>query len=304
MIVREEYPLSAVEAVLKKDISVVIIGTSSCEERCQKIKDTFQDTGAMIVAVDYKHDEGKFHFSVLTDPLPSTFRPTKERFANLFASKLKGHDKNVLIDLTSLQHPVIIVLLNILFNKIRPAHLFAAYVKPKQYINRDELGKYNLTIGVSEPAGIPGLIRQRKDDEIVIPFLGFEGDRLHNIIEDMTYDSIIPIIGFPSEDPSWQFESLRNCMQVLESACPDAEIRKCKSNSIYDAIATLDEINALYPEKNFVLLPLGIRPHTAACGIWAAKHKNARVLYDYVVESDKRSVGTGDVIVYHLSRYI
>ena len=68
--------------------------------------------------------------------------------------------------------------------------------------------------------------------------------------------------------------------------------------------ATLDEINALYPEKNFVLLPLGIRPHTAACGIWAAKHKNARVLYDYVVESDKRSVGTGDVIVYHLSRYI
>lgn len=304
MIIREEYPLSAVEDVLKKEISVVIIGTTSCEERCQKIKDTFRNTGAMIVAVDYKHDESKFHFSVITDPLPSTLKPTKENFANLFASKIKGHDKNVLIDLTSLQHPVIIVLLNILFNKIRPAHLFASYVKPKQYISRDELGKYNLTIGVSEPAGIPGLIRQRKENEIVIPFLGFEGDRLHNIIEDMTYDSIIPIVGFPSEDPSWQFESLRNCMQVLESACPDAEIRKCKSNSIYDAIATLDAINALYPEKNFVLLPLGIRPHTAACGIWAAKHKNARVLYDYVVESDRRSVGIGDVIVYHLSRYI
>ena len=304
MIVREEYPLSSVEEVLKKDVTIVIVGTTSNEERCNKIRETFNGTDAMIVSVNYMHDEGKFNFSVLTDPIPTTLRPAKDNFATLFASKIRGHDKNVLIDLTSLQHPVIITLLNILCNKVRPAHLFAAYAKPGQYINRDELGKYNLTVSISEPGGIPGLIRQRKDNEIVIPFLGFEGDRLHNIIEDMTYESIIPIIGFPSEDPSWQFESLRNCMQVLESACPDAEIRKCKSNSIYDAIAILNEINMLFPEKNFVLLPLGIRPHTAACGIWAAKHKNVRILYDYVTEQDKRTVGIGDVIVYHLSRYL
>lgn len=304
MKVREEYPLSAVEDVLKNDLTAVIIGTNSEEERCLKIKSTFQNTSARIISVDYNHDKGKFAISIQNDSIPNIVRPSKEQFSGFLASKIKGYDKNVLIDLTSLQHSVIIVLLNVLCNKIKPAHLFAAYVKPEQYITRDDLGNYNLSISVSEPAGIPGLIRQQKNHEIVIPFLGFEGDRLHNIIDTMSYESIIPVIGFPSEDPSWQFDSLRNCMQVLESSCPDAVIRKCKSNSIYDAIATLEEINILYPDKNFVLLPLGIRPHTAACGLWAAKHKNVRVLYDYVVETAKRSVGTGDAIVYHLSRYI
>ena len=107
MIIREEFPFSAVEEVLKNDVSVVIIGTSSCEERCQKIHNTFRNTGSMVISVDYKHDESKFYCSILSDPLPTVMRLPKEKFAGIFASKLKGHSKNVLIDLTSLQHSVI-----------------------------------------------------------------------------------------------------------------------------------------------------------------------------------------------------
>lgn len=306
MIIREEYALPLVEKNLLDNVTAVIIGTTSQEERCGKIKDIFQNSNAKIISVDYDNSVERFSVSVLSDRVYNNAHPTKENFAGVFANKISGNTKSILIDLTSLQHSVIIVLLNIICNQIRPAHLFATYVKPQQYINRDNLGYYSFSSQVSEPAGIPGLIRQRKEHEIIIPFLGFEGDRLYNIVDsdNMTYESIIPIIGFPSENPTWQFEALRNCMKALDSACPDTEIRKCKSNSIFDALAVLDEIKELYPDKNFVLLPLGIRPHTAACGLWAAKNKNARILYDYVTEADQRSIGIGEAIVYHLSRFI
>lgn len=303
--VREEFPLSAVESTLKNSVTTVIVGTTLQETRCKEIERIFRPTGTRIITVDYDHDTEKYSICVTNDPVPNTVRPSAEKFAGFFESRIRGYDKNVLIDLTSLQHSVIIVLLNVLCNQIKPAHLFASYVKPERYITRDSLGKYNLSLKVSDPAGIPGLIRQRKPNEVVIPFLGFEGDRLQNIIESMSYDAIVPVIGFPSEDPAWKFDALRNCMQILDNAYPEAEIQKCKANSIYDAMAILDEINELYPGKNFVLLPLGIRPHTAACGLWAATHKNnSRVLYDYVVETAQRSEGVGDAIVYHLSRFV
>lgn len=304
MNIREEFAFDSVENSLKELITTVIVGPLSQEERCRKIRDAFGGTKAKIISIDYNHDTFSFRISNLNEKVKESYNSPKDKFPDFLSRSIAGYDKNILIDLTSLQHSVIMVLMGVLCNNIRPAHLFASYVKPKRYITRDELGKYNLSTEVSEPEGIPGLIRQRKENEVVIPFLGFEGDRLHNIIETMTYDTIVPVIGFPSEDPAWQFDSLRNCMAVLNSACPDAEIYKCKSNSIYDAINVIRAISDLYPDKFFVLLPLGIRTHTAACGLWAAKHKNTRIMYDYAIETEIRSEGIGDAIIYHLSRFI
>jgi len=307
MLIREEFSLPLVEEVLKQNVTTVIVGTTSHEERCKRVKELFANTQARIISVEYNHDDGVFSLSVLNESIPSTTtRTTTAQFASVLGNRINGFSKNILIDLTSLQHAVIIVLLNIICKSLKPAHLFAAYVKPQRYINKDNLGHYALSARVSEPAGIPGLIRKRQDKEIVIPFLGFEGNRLQNFIDNdnMTYDAIVPVIGFPSEDPSWQFDALKNCMHVLETAGPDSVIRKCKSNSIYDAIATLEEIRDLYPDNNFVLLPLGIRPHTAACSLWAAKYRNVPILYDYAVEADERSEGVGDAMVFHLSRFL
>ncbi len=306
MLIREEFSLALVEEVLKQSVTTVIVGTTSHEERCNRIKELFAETQARIISVEYNHDDGVFTLSVLNEPIPYTTRTNNAQFASVLGNRMNGFSENILIDLTSLQHAVIIVLLNTICKELKPAHLFAAYVKPQRYVNKDNLGHYALSARVSEPAGIPGLIRKRQENEIVIPFLGFEGNRLQNFIDNdnMTYDAIVPVIGFPSEDPSWQFDALKNCMQALETAGPDSVIRKCKSNSIYDAITTLEEIRELYPDNNFVLLPLGIRPHTAACGLWAAKYRNVRILYDYAVEAEERSEGIGDAIVYHLSRFI
>ena len=303
MKIREEFNLSQLSSFLFSDLTTIITGSLSTDERCNLIKSMFDASGKEIISIDYDSMEEEYTLDIVGDPVPPS-HISKDVFLSVLKTKLSGHERSILIDLTSLQHAVIIVLLNYLCNSIKPAHLFASYVKPERYLERDFLGSYIISSTIFEPAGIPGIIRQQRDNEIVIPFLGFEGARLKNIIENMSYESIIPVIGFPSEDPMWQFDALRNCMQVLESSCPDADIKKCKSNSIYDALFLLDNIEEAYPGRNFVLIPLGIRPHTAACGIWASSHKNARIVYDFAVETEKRSDGIGEVLIYHLSRFI
>lgn len=302
MNIREEFLFSDVEKYLIQNISSVIIGNRSEDERCNVILDKFRKTNARIIYIDYDKEKEKILIQV--QGMPSSMKPNVDSFSKFLIEAMKGASENVLVDLTSLQHAVIILLMYHFSQSIKPARLFASYVKPQRYIAKDELGQYAFSSQIYEPSGIPGLIRQTRDHEIVIPFLGFEGERLNNIIESMSYESIIPIIGFPSEDPLWKFEALRNCMKVANNMSSNTEIKKCKASSIFDAFALLEDIRKTYPEKNYVLLPLGIRTHTAACGLWASKYKNVRIVFDYATEMKKRSEGIGDIIIYHLSRLI
>ena len=41
---------------------------------------------------------------------------------------------------------------------------------------------------------IPGMAARNKSNEVIVPFLGFDGDRLNNILEGMDYDEVCPSI--------------------------------------------------------------------------------------------------------------
>lgn len=120
----------------------------------------------------------------------------------------------------------------------------------------------------------------------------------------MDYDEVCPIIGFPSDNPYWQFESLRNCMLVLKHTASEQKIRKCKANSVFDALQTLDGILTDHPSRNFVLIPLGTRPHSAACAIFASRCQNVRIIYDYAQESPVCSRGVRSATIYNVSQYL
>lgn len=151
---------------------------------------------------------------------------------------------------------------------------------------------------------IPGMAARNKSNEVIVPFLGFDGDRLNNILEGMDYDEVCPIIGFPSDNPYWQFESLRNCMLVLKHTASEQKIRKCKANSVFDALQTLDGILTDHPSRNFVLIPLGTRPHSAACAIFASRCQNVRIIYDYAQERPVCSRGVRSATIYNVSQYL
>lgn len=195
-------------------------------------------------------------------------------------------------------------IINILLTKIRVARLFLSYVKPLEYLNRTPYGKYEFYSKTFPAAMIPGMAARNKSNEVIVPFLGFDGDRLNNILEGMDYDEVCPIIGFPSDNPYWQFESLRNCMLVLKHTASEQKIRKCKANSVFDALQTLDGILTDHPSRNFVLIPLGTRPHSAACAIFASRCQNVRIIYDYAQERPVCSRGVRSATIYNVSQYL
>ena len=217
---------------------------------------------------------------------------------------LIGYEKTLTELETSLQHSVIMFIINILLTKIRVARLFLSYVKPLEYLNRTPYGKYEFYSKTFPAAMIPGMAARNKSNEVIVPFLGFDGDRLNNILEGMDYDEVCPIIGFPSDNPYWQFESLRNCMLVLKHTASEQKIRKCKANSVFDALQTLDGILTDHPSRNFVLIPLGTRPHSAACAIFASRCQNVRIIYDYAQESPVCSRGVRSATIYNVSQYL
>lgn len=301
---REEYKFEDVEDFLHQNLTLIIIGSKSSEDRAHYIYDCFKETSIPIMSIDYDLATEKFSVHYTAGGITTT---KSEQFSNIpriLESMPFVSFKNVLVDITSLQHSVIMFIINTLLTKIRVAHLFLAYVKPLEYLNRTPYGKYEFYSKTFPAMMIPGMAARNKSNEIIVPFLGFDGDRLNNILEGMNYDEVYPIIGFPSDNPYWQFESLRNCMLVLKHTESEQKIRKCKANSVFDALQTLDEIITDNHSQNCVLIPLGTRPHSAACAIFASKSQNVRIIYDYAQEYPVCSRGVRSATIYNVSRYL
>lgn len=302
---KEEYEYEAVKEYLHKNLSLIIVGQSLGEERTHYIVEQFKETSIPIVTLSYDESSNKYHVEYTENGTTTTKRDAT--FVNLHSileSLPSISFRSVLVDITSLQHVVIMYLTHVLLTKISVAHLFMSYVKPKQYLKCSPLGKYELYTQTFPVRAIPGISSRYQGNEIIIPFLGFDGDRFNNAIEGMSYEEIDPIVGFPSDNPYWQIESLRTCMIALKATSSEQNIRKCKANSIYDAYQTLEEILNEKPKKNFVLIPLGTRPHSVACALFNKRHSNVRIIYDFAKESTIRSKGVKSVVIYNLSPFL
>lgn len=298
---REEYSYESTQEYLHNNLSLIIVGPSCGEDRTHYIANQFIETAIPIVYLGYDDATNKYSIEYIVRG-ESTKRIADHVHLHKVLEALPGISfRSVLVDITSLQHAVIMYLTYVLLTQIRVAHLFVAYVKPEEYLNRTPSGKYELYSQTFPARTIPGMSSRNKEREIIIPFLGFDGDRFNNAIEGMSYDEISPIIGFPSDNPYWHMESLRNCMLALKDTGSEQNIRKCKANSIYDACNTLEEIIAEKPNNNFVLIPLGTRPHSVACAVVYARHPNVRIIYDFAKEAPIRSKGVKSVSIYNLS---
>ena len=298
--VNEEYLLSDVENYLINNTSMLIIGPQK-DERTEAV---YKKIGNDIrcIKLEYIYHENQ----ILITPLKEDYLKKKSSCLNLdkvlWSFDSYGYKfKNILVDISSLQTPTIMALLNSLFtsSRCRPAKLFIVYAKPEKYLQ-----PYMFSTKFGEASAIPGFIARMRENEILIPFLGFEGSRLRNIIGDVQYEKVIPIIGCPSDDPKWQFETMRKCMEAIKEQGAEYNIEKCKANSIFEAYYLLEEI-IKSATKNYVLAPLGTKPHTVAATIFAIKHKtNCRLIYDFAIENYEQSSGVSNILVAHISCFL
>ena len=300
MRVKEEFVIDEVRDYIDNNITLVIANASQ-EERKNAIHKEFSDK-KMMMSITYGDD--KFILTNSNDIVPISKIASYDNLGRVLTSFPGINIKNILIDITSLQHVVLACLLKKVLLEIKPARVFLSYVKPKTYLLGDEKS-YNFSLEFTASSAIPGFASPSKKDEILVPFLGFEGNRLRNIIGDEHYSDINPIIGFPSDDPMWQFETLKYCKDAIIEQNAQLKMRKCKADSIYDAYYMLERIAFDYTGKPVVIAPLGTRPHFVAAIIYALKHKReCRIIYDNAKEKNNYSAGIRNIKIYHISRYI
>ena len=91
-------------------------------------------------------------------------------------------------------------------------------------------------------------------------------------------------------------------MDMLQSEARDVAIHKCFSEGIFSAVNLLE--STISQDEKIVLAPLGTRPHSMACAIFACRRQNARIIYDFVIENENRAVGISNITIYHLSSFI
>ncbi len=300
MRIKEEFLFNEISEYLEQNITLVIANPSQ-EERKNRIYEEYLRK-KYVISVFYQNN--KFVITNPSDKVPITKCATHDSLGKVLLSFPSIELKNVLIDITSLQHVVIACMLKKILIEIKPARVFLTYVKPETYV-LDEKQLYDFSTDFSAPVAIPGFASCPKKDEILVPFLGFEGIRLKNIVGDEYFSDINPIVGFPSDDPMWQFETLKYCKDAIIEQDAQLKIRKCKADSVYDAYYELEQIALDYNDKHMIIAPLGTRPHFAAAVIYALKNRRAcRIIYDNAVEKSSYTEGIRNIKVYHISRFI
>ncbi|SFT33434.1 hypothetical protein SAMN02910301_0411 [Lachnospiraceae bacterium XBD2001] len=298
MKVKEEFYFEEVEEYLEKNVTLVI-ANPSLEERKNCIYQKYLNT-KNVMSIVYK--DGYFIITNPSDRTPLTRQAPHNRLGSVLLSFPGIKIESILVDITSLQHVAIACLLRAILCEIKPARLFLTYVKPEEYIR--DCGEYEFSQDIYSPSALPGYASHAKNNEMLVPFLGFEGIRLKNIIGDDHYSDINPIIGFPSDNPIWQFETLKNCKDSIVEQHAQSKIRKCKADSIYGAYTELEVVASDYG-KPLVIAPLGTRPHFVAAILYGLKHKHeCRIIYDNASEKSVLTRGIRNIKVYHISRFI
>ena len=301
--INEEYNYDDVSSYLEDNIDLLIIGVPGNEERerffCEKWfalgKDFLMLHRTDNTQVKCQLFKNKIKIRELTVDLcvalPRLLR------------ELSVGSKNVMVDLSSLDHVLIMTLTKQLLTQVTPRSFFATYIRPLGYVHQKGTVGYGLSEKIQAISAVPGFARRERDHQTLCAFLGFEGIRLKGVLETVqNIEKLLPVVAFPSGSPQWYNVTIWNNMDMLQNEVKDLAINKCFSEGIFEAVNLLR--NIVPQEDNVVLAPLGTRAHSMACAIYACEHQSCRIVYDFAVESDERAIGISHIKVYHLSSFI
>lgn len=299
--IREEYNYQDVEDYFNKNNFLLIAGFPGDEDRSHYFYDIWSNQGKdLLLLKRLPNDMLEFRF------ISKGY--TKQQCIDLcvqtapLLNSISVGEKKVLLDMSSLDHVLIMFLTKQLVTCARPKAFFASYIRPDRYSNQSEDVGFSLSSRVSAVRAVPGFAKRESDTQTLCAFLGFEGVRLKGILEAVHgIENLIPVVAFPSGKPQWYNVTMWNSMDTLQSES-NLTTLKCFSESVYEAFSILHK--HIPPDSRLVLAPLGTRPHSMACALFACKHSNTRIIYDYVEESCHRAIGISNITIYHLTSFL
>jgi hypothetical protein len=302
--VKQEYAFDDISNYLLSSVDLLIAGEIYDESRCKYFFELWKIYKKPILILK-TNEQNILHCSYLDEEKNVSDKDgdvsilLPRMLSNLSVSR-----KCVLVDITSLDHISIMALTHVLIKQTKPKKFFASYISPLKYLGDKNDYFNNLSFKISEEfMSVPGFARIEKPSESVCAFIGFEGSRFKNMMEFIKDEKkIFPIISFPSNNPYWFNIAIWDSMDTIKSFLSENITYKCSAESIFDAVNLLERIFDV--NENIVLIPLGTRPHSMSCAIFASQHKNVRIVYDYAIENTKRSEGIANKNIYNLTNFI
>jgi len=239
---------------------------------------------------------------------------SKIKFKNHFFGKnfiQTLSSKNYYIDATSLGFAEILLILHNL-NEVRVSiNIVIIYAEPKEY-KKEKKTPFSDSFDLTKVAGdfkkIPPyslLIDSATSSKaILVPFLGFENNRLGRIMESddgARYEKYIPILGLPAFCPSWENISLQRHHQELKNI---TDIKFSPASNPYETYQVLDDIYKNSFNPTLVLAPIGTKPHAIGAIIFLINKKeigtNIGLTYDFPKKKENRTGGIGNIYEYLL----
>ncbi|KXY34995.1 hypothetical protein [Bacillus sp. FSL K6-0067] len=302
--IKEEFEWEEIESHIKDNLTIAFVGPSY-DERSSFFPEKFKSWKCKMIELSASNDSRSIEIKIIENNI------TIGKYKNDFITGIRQILKRVytdfelvIMDLSSLQHSVLMYLSSVFISEYKPMKLFATYAEPLNY-NKKANGDFALNEEYLGLRAVPGLARRSREKPIKLTtFLGFDGHRLIKILEEtQQIKTVIPVIGFPSFQPNWQSKSLKNSMRVIEYTDSKDDVHKCGANSVFEA---LNLIERLKPKNDvtYALAPLGTRPHSLACAIYATRYTNTLLLYDHPIETSPRSNGILNCKCYHLTSLI
>lgn len=214
----------------------------------------------------------------------------------------------VYIDITGLSHSAWAGLIKSAVDK--NFKVCAVYVEPQDYNlgeNRYPGQIYDLSEKIGGLAPIPGFstLSSPAKDFILIPLLGFEGQRFKYLLEELepNQDNIYPLIGLPGFQPWYVFETLKNNMSSLISKAWQG-INYAASDCPFRCYYKIDRIFRENKGKSLKIALIGTKPHALAAIMFSLNHPEVEIIYDHPIRKRGRSEGTSRLHVYHISSIV
>jgi hypothetical protein len=304
ILIKEEFQWSDVSEYLEINLNVAFVGPGY-DERSKFFPDVFSRWKSILIYLEASQDTKSVQIKVFENGNRITYDNTVELLSGIrgLLNNIRSEMRIACIDLSSLQHCVLMYLTKLLIEEIKPIQLFATYAEPVEY-SQSQFGEFMLSEELLGRRSVPGFARRIKENPTkLLTMLGFDGERLNKITEDLQTSSVTPVIGFPSFRPGWHNRSLKSSMRAIEDHHATSDIHKCNAKSIFDAYELIHDLRPRGGET-YALAPLGTRPHSMACAIYATRYPGTLIIYDHPVEVTPRSIGISSCTCYHLSSFI
>lgn len=262
----------------------------------------------VIAIVSESQEDFRFTYPFLPDAEITPVYIHDDTELTAFLALVEG---SIYLDITGLTHRSWVSILRAAVSMDRTPTVL--YVEPMEYSSVEQPNAarvFNLSERFEEISPLPGFARLpsvSQQSSILIPLLGFEGNRFTRVLDQTEYDSnkTFPVIGLPGYRPEYVDYAYKGNRVPLEIDYMHRRVAFAKANCPFDVFNAITRISEDMPSDRIKLAPIGTKPHGVGAVLFAlSRGTRVELLYDHPKRSRKRSVGANRMCVFDLPAFV